>query len=109
MSRSPSTESVDAEQSQAPWRRSTFPLPFRRHQGEALDALDQAFASGSRRAWVVLPPGAGKTVVGLEAARRLGHPIVVFGPNTAIQSQWVSTWGEFTPGVVAAGTDRSLT
>lgn len=108
MSRLPNTESVDVEPSWASWRQSTYPLPFRRHQGEALDALEQAFSSGSRRAWVVLPPGAGKTVVGLEAARRLGHPIVVFGPNTAIQAQWVSTWGEFTPNVAPAGTDRSL-
>lgn len=70
--------------------------------------MERAFAEGARRAWVVLPPGAGKTVVGLEAARRLGHPVVAFGPNTAIQAQWASTWAEFSPATAPAGTDRSL-
>ncbi|WP_220090373.1 DEAD/DEAH box helicase family protein [Streptomyces sp. Amel2xB2] len=57
--------------------------------------------SGARRqparAWVVLPPGAGKTLTGLEAARRLGAPVVVLTPNTAIQGQWVREWESFEP------------
>lgn len=44
---------------------------------------------------MVLPPGAGKTRVGLEAvvAQLLDHPdtrAVVLAPNTAIQSQWIA-------------------
>ncbi|WP_116952710.1 DEAD/DEAH box helicase family protein [Jiangella endophytica] len=93
---------------EVPWAGVGYPRPFRRHQRHALDALGAAFAAGRRRAWVVLPPGTGKTLVGLEAARRLEQPIVVFGPNTAIQGQWIAAWREFTPARIPAGTDRSL-
>lgn len=93
---------------EVPWASVGCPRPFRRHQRLALDALGAAFAAGRRRAWVVLPPGAGKTLVGLEAARRLGQPIVVFGPNTAIQGQWVAAWREFVPADIPAGTERGL-
>lgn len=61
-----------------------------------------------RRAWLALPPGAGKTLVGLESARRLGRPTVIFGPNTAIQAQCVQQWSAFTPTTVKAGADRAL-
>lgn len=84
------------------------PVALRRHQEAALAGLETAFAEGRRRAWVVLPPGLGKTLTGLEAARRLGHPVVVFGPNTAIQGQWVREWAGFRPAPAPAGTDRSL-
>lgn len=72
--------------------RVTFTL--RPYQEKALAAID-----GRRRTWVVLPPGAGKTLVGLEAARRLGRTTVVFVPNTAIQHQWTRFGG---------GTSRDL-
>ncbi len=65
-------------------------------------------AAGRARAWVVLPPGAGKTYVGLEVVRRLGRPAVVFGPNTAIQGQWVTTWASYRPTPARMGTDRAL-
>ncbi len=73
------------------------PYPFRVHQQQALDALDEAIAAGRNRAWVVLPPGAGKTLVGLEVARRRGRKTIVFGPNTAIQAQWRKGWDSFLP------------
>ncbi|WP_106537017.1 DEAD/DEAH box helicase family protein [Haloactinopolyspora alba] len=92
----------------AAWATVTYPRQFRTHQRQALDAIDTAVASGARRAWVVLPPGAGKTLVGLEAARRVGRPIVAFGPNTAIQGQWLAAWREFTPAALPAGTARDL-
>ncbi len=83
------------------------PHPFRRHQQEALEALAEARAAGRRRAWVVLPPGAGKTLVGLETIRREDAQAVVFCPNTAIQGQWVRGWTAF--GAEArAGIDREL-
>ncbi|NED96543.1 DEAD/DEAH box helicase family protein [Phytoactinopolyspora alkaliphila] len=90
------------------WTQVRSPRPFRTHQQHALDAIKAAQAAGSRRVWVVLPPGTGKTLVGLEAARRLGQPIVVFGPNTAIQGQWLSEWKTFTPATIRAGTTRDL-
>jgi superfamily II DNA or RNA helicase len=84
------------------------PVPLRRHQAEALAAVDSAVSAGRSRAWVVLPPGAGKTYVGLEVVRRLDRPAVVFGPNTAIQGQWVTTWASYRPTPTAMGTDRAL-
>lgn len=68
---------------------------LRRHQRLALEALDHAWQEGRTRAWVVLPPGAGKTRVGLETicARRTAGAVgraVVLVPNTAIQGQWLA-------------------
>lgn len=89
-----------------------FPYPLRRHQGEALAALEDAWAGGRRRAWVVLPPGAGKTLVGLETIRRAGRRAVVLSPSSAIQGQWVRGWGELVAAdgsrTVEVGTDRDL-
>jgi len=76
--------------------------PFRRYQSLALRAFERVRATGSRRSYLVLPPGGGKTVLGLEIARRLGRPTVVLGPNTAIQAQWLRQWGDFGPGVPAS-------
>ncbi|HET6938422.1 MAG TPA: DEAD/DEAH box helicase family protein, partial [Nocardioides sp.] len=83
---------------------------LRVHQQEALAALDAAWAAGRTRAWVALPPGAGKTLVGLMtvrdriAAGAVGKAVVL-GPNTAIQGQWAAhaaTLG------LDVGTDRSM-
>jgi superfamily II DNA or RNA helicase len=57
----------------------------------------------------VVPPGGGKTLIGLEAARRLGRPTVVLCPNTAIQAQWMAQWqAAFGPDAVAATASREL-
>lgn len=88
------------------------PPPLRVHQREALAALGRAWADAERpRAWVVLPPGAGKTRVGLEAvAAEVGvRPetrAVVLAPNTAIQAQWVA---EAQAMGIDAGDDKALT
>ena len=83
-------------------RATGTPYPLRVHQRRALDAIEAAESTGSRRAWVVLPPGAGKTLVGLETARRRGRTTVVLGPNTAIQSQWLRSWEAYGEGPGAA-------
>ena len=87
---------------------ATYRHRFRRYQGLALDAFDSAVADGHDRAYLVLPPGAGKTAVGLEAARRLGRPTLVLTPNSAIQAQWVAQWDDFQPQTVPAGMERDL-
>ena len=85
--------------------------PLRIHQREALEALAGAWHEAEHpRAWVVLPPGAGKTRVGLEAVAGAlrDHPAtraVVLAPNTAIQSQWIAEAG--TMGLDASD-DKSL-
>lgn len=82
---------------------------LRPYQEDVLSELDEAFTHGRRRAWVVLPPGAGKTLVGLEAGRRRSQPAVVFGPNTAIQGQWIKEWADSfkSEAVASAGRDLS--
>ncbi|MFC4560500.1 DEAD/DEAH box helicase family protein [Nocardiopsis mangrovi] len=85
------------------------PVELRPYQHRALEALARRWSGGDRRAWVVLPPGAGKTLVGLEAARRLGRPVVVFTPNTAIQGQWAAQWRAYgRPAGCTAGTTRTM-
>ena len=87
---------------------TAYPRPFRRHQQEALDAVDRARDRSDPSAYVVLPPGAGKTLVGLEVARRLGRPALILGPNSAIQAQWAAQWREFAPQTVYVSSDREL-
>ncbi len=82
--------------------------PFRRYQTLALDSFEAGRSAGRQRCYVVMPPGSGKTVVGLEIARRLGRKTVVFGPNSAIQSQWAAQWLDFGPSE-PAGTAPALT
>ena len=83
---------------------------LRVHQQEALAALAGAWTAGKTRAWVALPPGAGKTLVGLMtvrdrvAAGAVGKAVVL-GPNTAIQGQWAAQAAALG---IDVGTDRSL-
>lgn len=98
----------------APVDRPALP-PLRVHQARALEALAQSWSDeqpdARRRAWVVLPPGTGKTRVGLEkVAEALGGEqvarAVVLVPNTAIQAQWVEA---ARAQGLRAGVDRDLT
>lgn len=41
------------------------------------------------------PPGAGKTLIGLELARLVGRPTLVLSPTTAIRDQWRSSTAMF--------------
>jgi superfamily II DNA or RNA helicase len=87
----------------------SYRLPFRRYQSLALEAFERGRATGRRCAYIVMPPGSGKTVLGLEIARRLGNRVLCLGPNTAIQGQWLEQWSDFQPaGRVTAGADPSL-
>jgi superfamily II DNA or RNA helicase len=83
--------------------------PFRRYQRLALDAFERQRAAGARRVYLVLPPGAGKTALGWEIARRAGRRTLVLCPNTAVQAQWLRQWADFEPRSAAAAADRLLT
>ncbi|WP_017611692.1 DEAD/DEAH box helicase family protein [Nocardiopsis salina] len=72
-----------------------WPHALRPYQQQALQRVEERWRSGHERTWIVLPPGSGKTLVGLEAARRLGRRTIVLVPNTAIQGQWLSHWRSF--------------
>jgi superfamily II DNA or RNA helicase len=102
----------DAPVASSGWEACAFRRDLRRHQSLALEAVDRAVEQGERRAYVVLPPGAGKTAVGLEAARRLGRRTLVLTPQTVVQAQWLEQWRQFAPPgsdhPVPAGLDPSL-
>jgi superfamily II DNA or RNA helicase len=87
---------------------TAFRQPFRPYQRLALDAFERARAAGDDRIYLTLPPGSGKTVLGLESARRLGRPGVVLAPTTPIVSQWLAEWSGFEPPAVAASSDPDL-
>jgi superfamily II DNA or RNA helicase len=84
----------------------TFPESFRfRHtwrpyQARVLAELDAHLQD--HHFHLVAAPGSGKTVVGLEALRRVGKPALVFAPTVAIRDQWIrrfldSFWNEAQP------------
>ncbi|HEX3723726.1 MAG TPA: DEAD/DEAH box helicase family protein, partial [Nitrolancea sp.] len=87
---------------------STFRWPFRRYQMLALEGYERGRALDTRRSYIVLPPGAGKTAVGLEIARRRGHRTLVLCSNTAVQAQWLRQWEDFQPHVVDASAEIDL-
>lgn len=65
-----------------------------------LEAFDKKKNSNSDKGFkfhLSSPPGSGKTIVGLEIARRLGKPALVICPNTTIQGQWVEKLAMFLP------------
>jgi superfamily II DNA or RNA helicase len=88
---------------------TTLSRPLWPHQERALDAFERDRARGDTATYLVVPPGGGKTLIGLEAARRLGQPTVVLCPNTAIQGQWIAQWqAAFSSAAVPATTSREL-
>src|SRR6266566_10100341 len=79
------------------------------HQQRALAAFELDRQQGDAATYLVVPPGGGKTLIGLEDARRLGRPTVVLCPNTAIQAQWMAQWqAAFGPDSVPATASREL-
>jgi superfamily II DNA or RNA helicase len=86
---------------------------LRPYQLQAVAAIQAGWSGGRRRALAVLPPGAGKTIVGLQAAASLARPTVILSPNAAIAGQWVAeanrlaggTWGGRSP---TTARDRQL-
>jgi superfamily II DNA or RNA helicase len=59
---------------------------WRDYQARVLDEMDDHLADG--RLHVVAPPGAGKTILGLEIIARLGRPALVLAPTVTIRDQW---------------------
>ena len=91
-----------------PFAATSFRWPFRRYQTLALDGYERGCATDSRRSYIVMPPGAGKTAVGLEIARRRGNRTLVLCPNTAVQAQWLRQWEDFQPHTVDASAEVDL-
>jgi superfamily II DNA or RNA helicase len=71
-----------------------FQQPFRKYQTLILDLVQSKWDS-DRKFHLVAPPGAGKTIVGIELICRFGQPAVVFAPTATIQAQWQEKVGLF--------------
>ncbi|OQA23143.1 MAG: Type III restriction enzyme, res subunit [Chloroflexi bacterium ADurb.Bin360] len=79
----------------SPFAMLRFQHPFRKYQRMILEQV--ASGQGDHRYHLVAPPGAGKTIVGLELLRRFDAPAVVFAPTTTIQEQWRAKAALFLP------------
>jgi len=66
-----------------------LPFDLRPHQRDSVCAHVRARTG---RSHLVLPPGAGKTAVGVAIALHEGRRTLVLVPNTAIQQQWIDLW-----------------
>ena len=92
-------------------RSLTFP-ELRAHQAAALAVFEDNRGAG--RFHFVLPPGAGKTLLGSVIAQQVGRRLVVLVPNTAIAAQWMDLWrpegsnAEVAVGAPTVGSDRRL-
>jgi hypothetical protein len=100
-----------------------FRYAWRPYQARVLAQLDAHLSDNHFH--LVAAPGSGKTVVGLEALRRLDRPALVFAPTIGIRDQWIrrfleSFWNEAQapdwlstdasrPGLLTIATYQSLT
>jgi superfamily II DNA or RNA helicase len=71
----------------------SFRQPFRKYQRMILEQI--VVQQKDHKYHLVAPPGAGKTIIGLELIRQFDQPAVVFAPTTTIQAQWYEKVGMF--------------
>ena len=97
----------------------TFRHPWRDYQARILDRLERYRDDG--KIHIVAPPGAGKTVLGLEILRRIGKRTLILSPNLVIREQWAERllrdFGAaaalissdlYTPGTITVATYQAL-
>jgi DNA excision repair protein ERCC-3 len=65
------------------------PFRLREYQVQAVDAFYREGTVAGGNGVVVLPCGAGKTVVGLAAMARVGRAALILTPNTTSVRQWI--------------------
>lgn len=75
----------------------TFRFPLRRYQQEILELIKLKFERGERELHIVAPPGAGKTIIGLQIASELQQNTLIISPTTTIQAQWAEKLNLFLP------------
>lgn len=63
-----------------------FRFPWREYQARVLEHLD--LYREDRKIHIVAPPGAGKTVLGLEIVRRYNRQTLILAPSLTIRNQW---------------------
>ncbi len=65
-----------------------FKYKWRPYQARVLAELEEHL--GDDNLHVVAAPGSGKTLLGLEVARRIDNPTLILAPTLAIRDQWIS-------------------
>ena len=65
-----------------------FKYKWRPYQDRVLNESYKYLADGKIN--IVAAPGSGKTILGLDLARRLGNPVIIFAPPVTIQKQWIN-------------------
>ncbi len=81
-----------------PIKSFKFQLEYRKHQKIVFDKFDNVLKKHQNKSFkfhVVSPPGSGKTIMGIEMGIRLGKPMLIVCPNTAIQGQWMDKFNLF--------------
>ncbi|MCW5821270.1 MAG: DEAD/DEAH box helicase family protein [Cyanobacteria bacterium TGS_CYA1] len=67
----------------------SFLHPLRGYQEEIIELAHQKLNAGERELNIVAPPGAGKTIIGLQLICDFKIKTLVLCPNTTIQNQWI--------------------
>ena len=64
-----------------------FKYPWRPYQAKVLEEVNGLIKD--KKIHIVAAPGSGKTVLGLELARRIGNPVLILSPTVTIKNQWI--------------------
>ena len=64
-----------------------FKYPWRPYQQKVLNQVEKYIED--KKVHIVAAPGSGKTILGLELARYLKNPVIIFAPTVTIKNQWV--------------------
>ncbi len=88
---------TDIDETPPALRELAFRHPLRRYQQEILELVKIKMERGERQLHIVAPPGAGKTIIGLQLISTLKVPALILAPNTTIQSQWGQKLDLFIP------------
>ena len=64
-----------------------FKYSWRPYQARTLEQIQRYIRD--KKVHIVAAPGSGKTVLGLELARFLNQPVIMFSPTVTIKNQWI--------------------
>ncbi len=100
---------VEIEQSEEPaLGQLCFRYPLRRYQKEIIELVNLKLERGEKELHIVAPPGAGKTIIGLQIISQFKCNSLVLCPNTTIQSQWGQKLELFFPPELSAASQADL-
>lgn len=91
------TDILPEELESSPLENLNFRHPLRRYQQEIIELTNLKLERGEREIHIVAPPGAGKTIIGLQLSAQLKQNTLIISPTTTIQSQWAEKLNLFLP------------